>query len=58
MNPALVLMLPAGALIEQDAEHSKNWRVALFAKITEWIQEYDEVQFVPVIAHYDKDDTD
>ena len=32
--------------------------IALFAKVTEWIQEYENVQFVPVIAHSDRNDDD
>ena len=57
MMPALVLMLPEGALIDPNTD-SRDWRIALFAKVTEWIQEYENVQFVPVIAHSDRNDDD
>ena len=57
MMPALVLMLPEGALVDPNTD-SRDWRLALFAKVTEWIQEYENVQFVPVIAHSDRNDED
>lgn len=48
-QPALVFMLEAGALTNPETD-ARDWRLSLFAKITEWMQEYDNVVYLPVIA--------
>ena len=50
-------MLPEGTLLDDEID-TKDWRLALFAKVIEWTQEYDEVPFVPIIAHSDLNDPD
>lgn len=42
-------MLEAGALTNPETD-ARDWRLSLFAKITEWMQEYDNVVYLPVIA--------
>lgn len=48
---AIVFMMDEGSLYNV-VNHKDDWRVALIAKITEWIQEND-TNFVPVVAHWD-----
>lgn len=55
--PGLVLMLKENAILDYDPEQ-KDWRFALFARVTEWIQEHDELEYVPVIAYDDRNDSD
>lgn len=44
-------MLDEGSLYNV-VNHKDDWRVALMAKITEWMQEND-TSFIPVIGHWD-----
>ena len=42
-------MLEEGAIVNHDPEnYKKDWRLALMAKITEWMQK-NESNFVPII---------
>ena len=50
-------MLPEGALLDEDLDH-RDWRLAMFAKVIEWTQAFDDVHFVPIIAHSDRNDPD
>ena len=46
---AIVFMLEQGAIVNHDPEnYKKDWRLALMAKIVEWMQENDS-SFVPII---------
>jgi len=54
-KPALVLMLEKDAFVDEKTD-SRDWRIALMAKITEWVQEYDNIEFLTVIAHQDRED--
>lgn len=57
MLPAIILMLPQGGITDYDPK-SRDWRVALFAKVTELISQQDEKEFdfIPVIATDDRQD--
>ena len=47
-------MLEEGAIVNHDPEnYKKDWRLALMAKITEWMQE-NETDFIPIIQSWDK----
>ena len=47
----LIFMMDEGSLYSV-VNHKDDWRVALMAKITEWMQE-NESTFIPIVAHWD-----
>ena len=51
--PALVLMLPEGGLADYSPE-KKDWRIALFSRVTELIKETDTRDVLPVLAESDR----
>ena len=54
----IVFLLEKGAIYDHDPEsYKRDWRMALMARLTEYMQENDSL-FVPIVQHFDEEDED